>query len=789
MRLGQYVLRLMTVGVALGFALEARAQSASEEAPTENAQVPEGRSDGASSAKTESSKDEAPSAKASNKDGGGIEQITITAQKRRQSAQDVGISVTAIQASEISNGAFTNAQELTSLAVGVGTIQPNGEANYAIAIRGVANSDFTTNVESPVAIYVDEVYISQMSGAGFQLFDMERVEFLRGPQGTLFGRNATGGLAHFVTRKPTEAPDGYVQFTYGRFTQVKAEAAVGGAVIPGLLSVRASGAGHWNSGYVDNRLSEDNLNNANDQAGRLQLLLTPAKDLSLLVNVRAATQDIRTGFFENASSIRAGELTPGEVNPILDYVDNDGDVFAGDYNDPGFNKLDTFGATATLNWKIAGVDITSITDYQTVTRDYIEDSDASPVSFFNFFLSTDAEQISQELRIAGGTDWLNWVAGFYYLNLETKDANGFESEPFGDGVLAPAVELEATDALSGFDVPYTTKTESWSLFGQAEFQILKSLSATLGFRWIQDRKEHSYSQNLVDFLPNTRQRNGNPNVRFTFGTYEGERDDGIWSARVGLNWKPLEDILTYASWNRGVKGGAFNSPIFPPSEPLGYDDATFSYDPEQLDAFEVGFKSRFLGRRLQLNASAYYYDYKDYQAFQIIGIDTITSNADATSMGFEAEVLALPIEGLFISAGVAYTDVEVDLGNGTPKTTSVQTPKWNVNGLIRYELPLLTGILGVQFDADWRDEHFFALTRLETVTEDGYVVANASISWTSGNGVWSAAFYVRNLFDEEYLVQTFDLSGEDVFGLTEQYYGRPQWWGLSLQWRFDSYSM
>ena len=719
-----------------------------------------------------------------------IEQITVTAQKRQQSAQDVGISVTAISGSEIANGSFTNAQELTSLAVGIGTIQPNGEANYAIAIRGVANSDFTTNVESPVAIYTDDVYISQMSGAGFQLFDMERVEFLRGPQGTLFGRNATGGLAHFITRKPTEELDGYVKLTYGRFNQFKAEGAVGGAVVPGLLSVRASGAGHWNGGYIENRLGEGDLNNANDTAGRIQALLTPAKNFSLLVNVRAARQDIRTGFFENASSVEAGRLTPGVPNPVLGgYVDTDGDVYAGDYNDPGFNRLDTFGATATINWEFFNMTLTSITDYQTVRRDYIEDSDASPEAFFNFFLSTDVEQISQELRLAGGNDWLNWVAGFYYLNLEVNDANGFESEPFAEGVLGPAIGSDPTDALSGFDVPYTTKTESWSLFGQVEVEFLKQLSATAGFRFIQDDKTHDYSQNLVDFLPNSRQRNGNPNIRATFGTYEGERNDSMWSARLGLNYKPLEDLLAFASWNRGVKGGAFNSPIFPPTEPLGYDDATFSYDPEELDAFEVGVKSRFLGRRLQVNASGYYYDYNNYQAFQIIGIDTLTTNADATSAGFELELVALPIDGLFISAGVAYTDVDVDLGNGTPETTSVQTPRWNVNGLIRYELELLGGLLGVQFDFDWRDEHFFALTGLETVTEDGYIVANASIGWTSPDEMWAASFYVRNLFAEEYLVQTFDLSGEEVFGLTEQYYGRPQWWGITLQWRIDSLTL
>lgn len=133
-----------------------------------------------------------------------LDEITVTAQKREQSVQDVGIAMSAFSGEQMEQLGFANAQQVTAMAPGVSTIQPNGEANYAIAIRGVASSDFTTNVESPVALYLDEVYISQMSGAGFQLYDMERVEILRGPQGTLFGRNATGGLAHFISNKPSQ---------------------------------------------------------------------------------------------------------------------------------------------------------------------------------------------------------------------------------------------------------------------------------------------------------------------------------------------------------------------------------------------------------------------------------------------------------------------------------------------------------------------------------------------------------------------------------------------------------
>jgi len=150
-----------------------------------------------------------------------LEEVMVTAQKREQSIQDVGIAITAYTGDQLSQLGWTNAQQVTAMAPGVTTVQPNGEANYAIAIRGVANSDFTTNVESPVALYVDEVYISQMSGAGFLLYDMDRVEILRGPQGTLFGRNATGGLVHYITKKPTKEFDGYIMGTVGDYDQYK----------------------------------------------------------------------------------------------------------------------------------------------------------------------------------------------------------------------------------------------------------------------------------------------------------------------------------------------------------------------------------------------------------------------------------------------------------------------------------------------------------------------------------------------------------------------------------------
>ena len=702
-----------------------------------------------------------------------IEEIVVTAQKREQNAQDVGIAISALTGEQMRQLGYGSAQQVTAMAPGVQTVQPNGEANYAIAMRGVASSDFTTNVESPVAVYLDEVYISQMSGTGFMLFDMERVEMLRGPQGTLYGRNATGGLAHFVTVKPSQEASGYGQFTVGRYDQIKFEGAVGGP-LSDTVSARLSLSTHNNDGYVKNRLLDKRLNNADDSAVRGQLLFEPTDSFSLLFNARRSEQDIDTGFFEHVTANVEGMFTPNEVNEVLGYIDNDGDVYEGDYDRDGHNKLETEGYTATLKWDAEHFTLTSITDYSTVERDYIEDSDASPAPFFNFFLSTDAEQFSQEVRVNGQTDEMDWVAGVYYLDISVKDANGAETEPF----ITYVFEIP-TPAVSGLDNPYETNTESWSIFGQVERRLSDRLTGIVGARWIRDEKDHEYAVNVVDFIPGTVQRNGNPNIIAPFAYYYGERKDDEFAVRLAANYDVNDDLMLYASWNRGVKGGGYNSPVFPLSPPLDYNDATMSYDPEQLDAFEVGFKSRQMDGLMIFNGAFYYYDYKDYQAFQIVGIDTITTNANADSFGGELELQITPAAGVDIILGAAYNDIEVDLGGGAPKTTSVQSPKWNLNGLVRYEWPVLGGAMAAQFDFLHRSKHYFSLTGAPTVEEDGYTLMNASLMYTSAEGRWSLNAFVQNLGDEEHLVQTFDLSGPGVFGMVEQYYNRPRWWGIS----------
>lgn len=714
-----------------------------------------------------------------------LEEIIVTAQKREQNIQDVGIAITAFSGEQLRTLGYTNAQQITNLAPGVHTVQPNGEANYALAIRGASNSDFVANQESPVSLYVDEVYISQMSGAGFMMFDMERVEILRGPQGTLYGRNATGGLAHYVTNKPSQEFGGYGQVTVGEHNQVKFQGAVNGGLID-TLSARASISTHHNSGYITNRLDPGNdLNNANDYAGRVQLLFEPNEDVSVLVNARYALQQIRTGFFENVSTtfdavgngIKQDDCA--NFQNFNGYCDGDNDNFAGDYDRLGFNDLETFGISGTLKWNLGNMQLTSISDYQSVKRDYIEDSDASPLADFNFYLTTDAEQFSEELRLDGETDNYKWVAGFYYLNIDLKDSNGAEIPLLGVDPSGAAGIIGGF--FTGLDTPYNQGKESWSLFGQIEYELSDQFTLIGGFRWIDEHVDLTLTENFVTFPKDgTIERGGNPNIVANLYAFSGVYDEGLWSAKVEVDWRPNDDWLVYGSWNRGVKGGGFNAPFDATADARGDDQ--FLFPEEDVDAFEIGFKSSLAGGLARLNVAAYYNDYKDFQAFSIFGLATnVISAPDAKSIGFEAELTLNPTDGLDLLFGIGYNDMDVTLADGT-KTTSIQSPKWNLSGLARYQWAALNGTMAIQGDFHYRSKHFHSITKADSVTEDGYHVANARLSWTSADEDWEVAVFVDNLTDEDYIVQSFDLA--TILGWTEEYYGRPRWVGGSINYNF-----
>ena len=757
---------------------------------------------------------------------GVLEEVVVTAQKRNQSMQDVGIAVTAFTGNQLKQLGYDNAQQISAQSPGVTTIQPNGPSSYFMSIRGVGQNDFSgDHQESPVAVYLDEAYISAASGAGFQLFDMERVEILRGPQGTLFGRNATGGLAHYITTKPGREFTGYIDLTVGDYDHVKVEGAVG-APITDTISGRLSFSKNEHDGYIENRIGTD-LNNGDDWAVRGHLLFEFSDDIRWLLSGRASEQDINTGFFKHSSARQNPTTGLGEHFNGLDlqgdgdslaapYRDFDSDVYSGEYNLIGYNKLEISGFTSNLSWQLSDVNLVAISDYWTLEKDYLEDSDASPNDFFAFYLKSDLEQFSQEFRINGETENMRWVAGVYYLKIEGDFENGGAAGNFF-GAAFPGFELGGTNI--GLYNPFSTETESISVFGQVEYDLSDNLALTVGMRWTREEKETDFIQYAAEFASprsnrvvnndflgiggalftyNTRTITNEPGgTAFGFPLVEGDPDDArkeddLITANLNLDWHMNDDTLFYASYSRGIKGGGYNAPLdatnFYDADPATGGPEDMAFDEEVLNAYELGFKWDFAEGLARLNGAVYYYDYQDYQAFNLEGLTTFIFNTDAEVKGGELELQVTTSAGVDLIFGAAYINNTVEDAYSLPTgqtvdRTAVLTPEWTFNSLVRYQWSALSGTLMVQADVNYMDEHFFQLKNSPVGAEDSYVLANARLSYFSGDSHWDVTAFVNNIADEEYRTMVFDLAAAAPaggFGLAENYYGTPRWWGVTI---------
>ena len=704
------------------------------------------------------------------------DEIVVTAQKREQNLQDVGVSVTAFSGKMMADLGFRNSTDLIAQTPGLQLVSPNGGSSNFFALRGVTQNDFTDHQESPVATYIDEVYVSQAAGTGFQLFDLDRVEVLRGPQGTLFGRNATGGLVHFLTKKPGDVLDGYLTVGVGSYDQVRAEGALGGPLGEGIKARISAATDHYD-GWLKNRIGPD-LNNGNNVAGRFQLLLEPVDDLSILLNVRGSRQRIRAGAYSHATGVIGpdglGQFVGANENPYgtcagcdqNGYVDNDGNIWKGDYNTIGFNRVKSWGGTATVNWKAGDISLTSITDISRLRKRYLEDSDASPVNFLTFGLSSDVDQFSEEFRLNGDHGAFRWVAGVFYLDI--------------DGDYGSRFNLPQLDTL--LNNVYDQKSKSLALFGQAEYDLGDQFTAIAGLRWSRDRKRFAYLSAAEDNA-------GNPLgtiLDYSLATTPQAKDKtSDWSARVQLNYKPTDDVLLYASWNRGLKGGGYNAPldvsgIFDPVTGIP-DLARMKFRSEVLYSYEAGVKYTLPDRLGRFNASIFHYDYHNYQAFDFQGLTQFVFNAPARINGIDAELALRPAPGLDLSFGASLLDAKakrIPLPDGSRAIRDiVLAPDVTLNGMIRYEWPMFGGSVAAQLDGRYLSSHYFNISNAPTTREKGYAVGNVRVSYTTADDRITIAAFAKNITKNQYRIIAFDVSS---LGLVENYPGMPRWFGLEL---------
>ncbi|RQW46114.1 TonB-dependent receptor [Novosphingobium sp. LASN5T] len=805
------VISTFVSGLALAIAMPASAQTTGG---TGQADTPEG---------------DQPSEASS---GGLMSEIIVTAQKRRESSQKVGIAITAVSGEQIKTMGVADSVDIARLSSNVSVSGSYAGQMSQFTIRGITQNDFNDHVESVIAVYIDDTYVASQQGQTFGLFDIDRVEALKGPQGTLFGRNATGGLVHYITRRPTDDFNGYADVSYGSYNDVRLEGALGGRIAQGVRG-RLSGMFERFDGYIKNHYPEETfvpialqpalhsskLPGAGADLGgmksnwalRGQLEFDLGPDTQLWMAGFGSHSVASTGPYQQVPTVAVLDAAGNHVNTLhasptevcqviqvgacvhggfssypgalrprpggdwFGYIDPDGSgpITSSDYTFDNANTMTTYGGSAKLTSSVGSVNVNLISDYKEFKKNFNLDLEAGPENQFAWHGIANTKAFTQELRVDGTSGPLKWVTGLYYLNIKTHAVHGIAALP------------DSAYPIPSWDQPRIAnlKTESYSAFGQLDYQLTDTVNVIGGLRWTREKKRYDFEVLFV--YPND---NGDPYgwdyspaidfPGFSQGLYANSRSETLWSWKGGINWQPNRDVLVYASVTQGAKAGSYNAG----GPPLAASE--IPYKPERLISYEVGLKSTLFGGKARFNAAGYYYDYHNYQAARWLGFSSLITNADATIYGGEAELAASLTHNLEASfnIGAQHNTVKDVLVGGVRRNVETTfTPKLTLSGTIRYTVPTLIagGEVGIQASANYQSRVWHNLNNFDANSLAPYGLVNARIDWTSADKNWLVAFSVKNLTNNVYDNIGFDLS--QVCGCNLQAQGKPRWFSVSVR--------
>jgi len=748
---------------------------------------------------------------------GQIEEITVTARKREENLQNTPVAITAFSSEGLENRGISDISQ-------IGDFTPNlvFDSTSAVAatssaasiyIRGIGQSDWALAVDPGVGLYLDGVYIARSVGGVMDLLDLERVEVLRGPQGTLFGRNSIGGAISLVTKKPGDEFYGDVEMTLGRYDRRDVRGSVN-IPINDTLATNFAVSSKKRDGYVKNlQPGSPDLGDEDALSGRMALRWTPSDDFE--VNFSADVTKEREAPAANVlMAVDETALFPLAFNGGLFPVNRFGipsDPSCANMADPSrlsnpvcFNSqwitgpykthsthttpnnfvnsnfvsqgmepasdLDLWGTSLTLEWTVNdNLTIKSITAYRELEGYWARDTDHSPLVILQTLNEYEQDQLTQEIQLQGTAfdDRLQWITGLYY----------FEEE----GCHLDVVELAGAVFDSGGCIDNTSK----AVFGQATYDLTDKFSLTLGMRWTDEDKRFTPDSTVAQdnglgipagvlVLPNQE------------GTVAGEEVDPY----VNLSYQWTDSLMTYVSYSEGFKGGGFTQRVFPPRTDVP------SFQPEFVKAYEMGVKSDWFDNRLRLNGAVFFTDYSDLQVNvdetslgRVGEIGIITRNAaEAEIFGFELELLAVPSDGWLVEAGVGYLDAEYSDISGlaqdaglTEEHKLVNTPEWSVSAGISYQFEMAVGTLTPRVDYSYTSKVYNNALNTQLLTQSSVDLINLSLAFEDNEEKWSAVLAIHNLTDETYLITGDDNRGA---GIIEGVYATPRAWSFKLKRKF-----
>lgn len=706
--------------------------------------------------------------------GNQLQEVVVTAQKREQNAQSVGISLVAYSARDLAAAGVKNLTDVAHLTPGLGLSGAFAGQNASISIRGVTQQDFNAISEGPNAVYIDGGYVGINNVASVGLFDIERVEALKGPQGTLFGRNATGGVLSITTNAPSATPGGYAEYSYGSYNTNRFDGAVTGPLLGDELTGRLAVMYDHNGAYVTNLApTGGNLGGTTNWGARAEIDFKPTGDLDILFTGFLTRWTSSWGPYFSLPETPVYTGTGADERQINSVPASASLLWPTNTSNPNALTLDAHdaqshgdsetmqGGNVRLTYDRAGWTLTSLSDYKAYGSALLLDDTALPVSFFVTPDYAHFTSFSQELRAYRDMGFMRLTSGVYYLFMHTKQDPGAQ-------LIEPA--LGGPAYYQGYA---SLNTSSYAAFGQAEWDFAPRWTFILGARYTNDQKRYHY----VQYLCPSSAICGN-------GFYPDQyltRNDGLATGKAELDFHPLKSVLLYASYNRGAKSGGFNYPLSSTS-PAAQPPATLPYRPEYLTDYEAGFKSEWLDRTLQVNGDAFYYDYKNFQSFILLPpLTTYLRNNPAITRGAELSLIAKPLKGLTVSLSADHVNnavMKVDIAalSGAPYYYTKEAPftsPWQGTATVRYEWPLFGGNLALQGDARFIGTYYFSLTNYEDTEQPQFTLYDADISWMSQDGHWSVSLDGSNLTDVRYKTVGFDIAG--LFGEEQVAYGRPRW--------------
>ncbi|KRB83104.1 TonB-dependent receptor [Sphingomonas sp. Root710] len=715
---------------------------------------------------------EAPAAEAAANDAGA--DIVVTARRREESLIDVPISVTAISGDALARQGAVDITALQDKAPNMTLQVARGSNSTLIAfIRGIGQQDPVWGFEPGVGLYVDDVYVARPQGAVLDIFDIERVEVLRGPQGTLYGRNTIGGAIKYVTRRLGHDFEARVRASYGSYNQTDL---IGSVTIPvgDSFAVGAAVAYYKRDGFGKNLTTGAEHYNKDVLAGRVSAEWTPSDQLS----VRVAADKTR-----DKSNPRHGyRLLPNGALP--DFLPL-GDVYDTRAGIGDKNKVETEGVSGTIEYALNDMlTLKSITAYRKGDTDTVIDFDGTPGPVLDIPSFYKDHQFTQEVQALIQTDRVQGVIGLYYLN-------GSASGAF-DTVIGNFPPIGLTTLTSG-DVD----TKSYAAFADVSVKLSDQFSVSLGGRYTSDKREGTVYR--ADYLGLRSPLFGRPSaVPFRTRTdYTNSRTDKKFTPRVSFSYMPVEDVNLYASWSKGYKSGGFDprgDAIFTPGTVNGYK-------PETVTAYEAGLKGAFLNRTLFLNVAGFYSDYKDQQVTtQFLSGATVVSSVDNVGKsriyGWELEMRAVPDRNFQVQASVGYTNAKFkEFLTLDPATLTIRdvadsrffqnTPKYtaNVSATLGHDFDGL-GRVTVTPALSFRSAYSLFEVPNPVLDQKSYQLVDLSIVWTSEDKRFSISGHGRNLFDRKYRVGGYNfpgaLTGNSIIG----FYGPPRTFTLTGEVRF-----